>query len=191
MKDLKLIAAVSLDGAIGHDRELIWHIPEDLKRYKERTTGNICIVGLNTYNDLPMAALKGRTHVVVTGDTKGNTIDAPDETQPRYTLKDKNKDPDTKVWSRSTVEEMLELIEEIRGDKKVYVIGGETIYSTLIDHVDEAEITWVNKTYPKANKRFPIDKLFNDFELVGDSNYVKSEKENLLYKFSYYKRIKQ
>jgi len=188
---IRLIAAVSLDGAIGHDRELIWHVPEDLKRYKEKTLGNICIVGVATYDDLPVAALKGRCHVVVSGDygDKMRSIDAPDETQPRFHLKTKEiEDTNAEVWNRSTLDEALDLVEEIRGDREVFVIGGERLYNSMIDHVDVAEITWINKTYPEANKRFPIDKLFNDFQIIGDQNYVRSE-SGLMYKYTLYERI--
>jgi len=188
-----LIAAISLDGAIGHDDELLWHIPEDLKQYKEKTLGNICIVGVTTYDFLPLYALKGRTHIVISGNYGGDkmrSIDAPDETQPRFNLKTKEViDTNAEVWNRSTLKEAIDLAEEIRGeDQKIYVIGGARIYESMIDLVDEAHITWINKLYPTANKRFPIDKLFNDFEITGDQNYVKS-KSGLSYKFTYYERI--
>lgn len=190
---MKLIAAVSLDGAIGHNNELLWNLPEDLQRYKEKTLGNICIVGINTYNFLPIKALKGRVHVVISGDYGDimRGIDAPDETQPRFNLKTKEIiDTNAEVWNRSTLREALDLVEEIRDDdQEIYVIGGERLYESMIDLVDEAEITWINKIYPQANKWFPIHKLFNNFDMVEDTNYFKSKNNGLMYKFTKYKRI--
>ena len=187
---IKLIAAVSLDGAIGHDQNLLWDLPEDLKRYKEKTTGNICIVGVTTYEYLPNEALKGRTHVVVSGYLDGRVIDVPQETQPRYNLQEKEKiEGNYDIWHRITIKDALELVEDIKKEgQEVYLIGGATLYESMIDMVDEADITWINKLYPEANKRFPIDRLFNDFEMTGDSNYIKSE-NGLMFKHTYYKRV--
>lgn len=170
---MKLLAAVSIDGAIGNDDKLLWHIPEDFKRYKERTIGNICIVGFNTYESLPIEALKNRTHIVVSGNygDKMRGIDAPENTQPRY---------------RSTLKEAIDTANKIKKEgQEIFIIGGAQLYESSIDLCDVAEITWVNKTFPKANKRFPIDKLFKNFGIIGDSNWLKSEC-GLMYKFTRY-----
>jgi len=172
MIDLKLIAAVSLDGAIGNNNELIWNVPEDLQRYKKRTSGNVVIVGLNTFMGMPKQAFANRTAIVVCGIINEATLDSLQS---------------LKVYPVSYPEDAIALAEKIAGDREVFVIGGEMIYAEMIDNVNEAEITWINKTYPEANKRFPIDKLFNDFEIVGDQDYLKSI-EDLMYKFTYYKR---
>jgi dihydrofolate reductase len=168
---------------------LLWHLSEDLKHYKKRTQGNICIVGFNTYNSLPVDALRGRTHIVVTGLTDGTTIAVPGEVNPRYTLKDKKyEDKSVIVFARDNVDEAIKTIEEIKKEgQEIFVIGGAQLYKSMIDLCDNAEITWINKLYPDANKRFPIDKLFKDFEIVNDSEWQKS-KSGITYKFTYYKR---
>lgn len=166
MKKIKLIAAVSIDGAIGNDEKMLWHISEDLKNYKRKTTGNIVIVGLNTFFSLPSPALKNRTHIVVCGDCMEiDVIEGVD------------------VIPVTLISEALEKAEEIRGDKEVYVAGGSMIYDSMIDMCDDLEITWINKTYPKANKRFPIEKLKN-FSLQTDGSWISDK--NLEYKYSYY-----
>jgi len=188
---MKVIAAVALDGAIGKDNKLLWNLPEDLKRYKDRTFGNICIVGENTYYSLPDVALKNRTHIVVSGDygDKMKSIDAPEEEQPRFKLVDKKEIPGSNVYNRSTIKEAIDTANEIsREDQEIFIIGGAQIYETMIDHVDDVEITWINQLYPDADRHFPIDKLFNEFEIIGDSNYIKSD-NGILYKFTLYERI--
>lgn len=170
--DVKIIAAVSIDGAIGNDKKMLWHVPEDFKRYKERTTGNILIVGRKTYDTLPYEALKNRTHIVVKHND-GNYIDAP---------------PNTDVYSTYSIRDAIKKAKEIKtNDQEVFIIGGSEVYKQAINICSEAEITWINKTYPDANKKFPIDELFNNFDITGDSNWVKSKKETL-YKFTYYKK---
>lgn len=189
MDNLKIISAVSIDGAIGNDNDLLWYVPEDFKRYKEKTTGNICIVGLNTYKNLPLKALEKRTTIVVSGDYGDESlfIDAPEEKQDRYSLINK-KILGLCVYNRSTINEALTTANEIKKEnQEIYIIGGSQLYKSMIDLCNEAEITWINKLYPEANKRFPIDKLFNDFEIYEDTSWVKS-KSGLKYKFTNYKR---
>jgi len=167
---MKVIAAVALDGAIGKDNKLLWNLPEDLKRYKDRTSGNVCIVGENTYYSLPDIALKDRTHIVIQDD-KTKTIEG------------RNAD----VCMVHSIDEAIEKAKEY-DEKEVFVIGGAQVYTSMIDHVDEVEVTWINQLYPDADRHFPIDKLFNEFEIIGDSNYIKSD-NGILYKFTLYERI--
>ncbi len=173
--DIKIISAVSIDGAIGNDNEMLWHLPEDFKKYKSRTTGNILIVGRNTYNSLPSKALQDRTHIVIK-QNDGTYLAAPKDF------------PGADIYSVHSIEEAIKKAEKLKtNEQEVFIIGGSEIYKQSIDLCNEAEITWINKTYPEANKKFPIDKLFNDFEITGDSNWVMSKNETL-YKFTYYKR---
>ena len=60
-----MISSVSIDGAIGNDNQLLWHLPEDLKQYQVKTHRNICIVGKNTYDTLSFDALKNRTYIII------------------------------------------------------------------------------------------------------------------------------
>lgn len=165
---LRLIAAVSIDGAIGNDNELLWHISDDLKRFKEKTLGNVVIIGRKTYDSLPDAAKKGRDYVVVTTSTKPLSEGTP------YSV------------SNSIAHAIILAKELAKTDKHIYVAGGETIYNEMIDLCDEAEITWVDKIYSKANKRFPIDKLFNEFYISGDQSWYKEN--GLRFKYTTYER---
>ena len=167
-----IIAAVGIDGAIGKDNDLLWHVPEDFKRYKERTTGNILIVGRKTYESLPFKALQNRTHIVVQTNYK-DLIDVPNGCD---------------VRTAYSINEAIELANELKTEEQeIFVIGGAQLYESMIDECDEAEITWINKMYEDANKHFPINKLFNDFSITGDQSWSHSDK-GLLYKFTYYKR---
>jgi len=165
---MKIIAAISLDGAIGNDNKLLWHLPEDLKRFKEKTIGNYLIVGKNTFENLPDKALEERTFFVL------SDIDISTNKNNVYYFTDKNK--------------LLNTINSINlKNNEIYVIGGSQIYEEFIDLCNEADITWINNIYPTANKRFPINKLFNDFEIVDDSKWNKSINK-INYKYTSYKR---
>ena len=68
---ISIIAAVSEDWGIGKDNELLWRIPDDLKRFKRLTTGNAIIMGKKTWESLPRRPLPDRENIVLT--------DIPDE----------------------------------------------------------------------------------------------------------------
>lgn len=154
---LIIIAAVSVDGIIGVDDEIPWRIPEDFKHYRETTMGSVLIVGATTFQLLPPKAHEGREFMILSGS--GNRLE----------LKGKQ------YFQFSKLENILTLLEDEKNDfDKVYVIGGARIYDTLIDYCDEAVITWVDKIIPEGNKKFPMLKLINDFNIVNDSGWKTS-----------------
>jgi len=157
MNNLIIIAAVSIDGVIGIDNNIPWKIPEDFKHYRETTMGNMVLVGYNTFLTLPPKAFEGREYMVLRGE---NPVIENRENLYQF------KDLDTVLYLLQ--DEKTEL-------KTVFVAGGAMVYDTLIDHCDRVVITWVNKTIPNGNKRFPIDKLFANFVVWGDENWQKSK----------------
>lgn len=164
-----IIAAVSLDGVIGIGDEIPWRIPEDFKHFRETTMGNILIVGRTTYLTLPPKALEGRRYVVLNG---GEHIE----------------DLNFRNYQFSSLDTINYLLDgELNNFDKVYVIGGASVYDQMIDYCDEAIITWVNKTYPNGDKKFPIDKLFTNFEEVNTTPYLTS-KTGIKYKIVNYKK---
>lgn len=166
-----MISSVSIDGAIGNDNQLLWHLPEDLKQYQVKTHRNICIVGKNTYDTLSFDALKNRTYIIISN----KRINAPTFAS---------------IYLVKNIDDAIKKAEIIKTDNQdVYVIGGEQIYNSMIDLVDYVEITWINKLYPNANKSFPIDKLFNNFEIIDDSDWIITKPFS--YKFTEYKKIKK
>lgn len=171
MTKIKLISAVAIDGAIGKNNQLLWNLPEDLKRYKEKTTGNVLIVGSTTFKGLPKVALKNRVHVVIDSD-------------PETSLESQS---DPEVHLVSSIGDSIILARKIASeDQDIYVIGGSSIYYMFIDLVDEVEITWINKTYPDADRMFPDWRLDLLFKISSETDWIKSSDGNLEYKYSYY-----
>lgn len=170
---LIIIAAVSVDGVIGIDNDIPWHIPEDFKHFKETTMGNMLIVGATTFLTLPPKAHQGREFVIL---NSGEQLSISGEAIDYYQF--------------SRFDTVIDLIHhENTNVEKMYIIGGSSIYDLFIAYCDECIITWVNKTYPKGNKKFPINKLFDNF--VGDddndSGWLKS-KNNYEYRIRRYIR---
>lgn len=171
MKNMKIIiiAAVSIDGVIGIGNDIPWHIPEDFKHFKETTMGNILIVGVTTFQTLPKKAHEGREFIILNQGEflplKGNTY-----------------------YQFRNLDTVLDLLENGRNRfDKAYVIGGASIYDLIIDYCDECIITWVDKTYPEGDKRFPIVKLITNFTAIEEGEWMKS-KNNFDYKIMRYTR---
>jgi dihydrofolate reductase len=170
--NLIIISAVSLDGVIGVDNEIPWHIPEDFKHFRDTTIDNIVIIGYNTYLTLPPKALEGRRYLVLNA---GNYFE--------------NKNPNVFQFARFDVlQSFIGYHPELFLNKKIFVAGGAMVYETLIDFCDEAIITWVNKEIPNGNKRFPIDKLFANFEACDEHDW-RFSKSGEQFKITHYIKI--
>ena len=67
VKSIVLIAAASKNNALGKDNDLLWHLPDDFKRFKKLTTGHKIIMGRKTFESLPKP-LPNRVHIIITRD---------------------------------------------------------------------------------------------------------------------------
>ncbi len=119
---LTMIAAVAANGVIGRDNRLIWHLPDDLRRFKKLTMGRAVIMGRKTFESLPKL-LPGRTHYVLTRNTD-------------YAV------PEGVILCHSP-EELLAKLPE--GEN--FVIGGGEIYRILLPYADQLDLTEIEKDY--------------------------------------------
>lgn len=105
---ISIIAAVSDDWGLGKENELLWHIPEDLKRFKQLTMGKSVIMGKRTWESLPIKPLPGRYNIVIT-DIPGETFD-----------------------SAVAVYSIEESILKCDPDQEIFIIGGGSVYRQLV-----------------------------------------------------------
>ena len=128
---IKLIVAADENWAIGYQNELLYHIKEDMKRFKALTTGNIVVMGRKTLESMPNGApLPNRENVV---------------------LSSRNLKAEVTLCHT-----LAELGEYLRMQKKdIYIIGGETIYQELLDYCAEAEVTKIYAKKEAADAFFP------------------------------------
>ena len=144
---MNLIAAVDKNWAIGLNNKLLVQIPDDMKFFRQTTTGKVVVMGRKTLESFPNGLpLKNRTNIVLTKDKNYRVKDA----QMVYSL-----------------EELLEELEKYPSED-IYVIGGESIYRQLLDHCDVAHITKIEYAY-EADAWFPnLDEL-PEWEITADS----------------------
>ncbi len=136
---LSLIAAVSQNNVIGSENKLPWHIPEDLKKFKEITADYPMIMGRKTFESLPRV-LSGRDHYVITRNSN---------------FKSENPDANKsdKVYVFNSVNDAIEKIKT-SDYEKVFIIGGGEIYKQTIDFCDFLYITEI-KMDIKGDTFFP------------------------------------
>lgn len=126
---LNLIACIDQEGALGYEGKLLYHLPEDMKRFRQITMGHTIVMGYSTWLSLPDRYLPGRTNAVLTH----RNID-----DPRIkVLRDVSQ-----VWLKSLYED-------------VYVIGGGKVYEQCIHFADSLILTVVNDRAPQADTWFP------------------------------------
>ena len=143
------IAAIGMNNELGKDNQLIWHLPNDFKRFKTLTTGHYIIMGRKTFESFPKP-LPNRTHVIITR-------------QKNYTAE-----------NCIVVDSLKKAIAVCPKDEDVYVIGGGEIYNQSIDFADKLEITRVYHSF-EADTFFPeIDTA--KWELVSEEFHAKDEK---------------
>lgn len=153
--EVNLIAAMSKNRCIGKDNKLIYHIKEDLKRFKELTTNNVIVMGSNTFKSLPKGALPNRINIVVTNNEElKNTYKA-----------------DNLVFVSSIEEALEEYQRNFINDKKLFIIGGGLVYRYVIDNnmVDKLYLTIIDEE-ADGDTFFP--KLGNEWKIVKEEKMV-------------------
>ncbi len=132
---LSIIVAKARNNVIGKNNSLIWHLPEDLKRFKELTTGHTIIMGRKTFESLGRI-LPNRKHVILCNDMKMDIEDERVEILSDISMLDKY----------------------IKSDEENFVIGGATIYRLLMPYANKMYITEIDQefegdvSFPEINK---------------------------------------
>jgi dihydrofolate reductase len=147
---ISIIVAIAENYAIGRDNRLLWHISEDLKRFKRMTSGHKIIMGRNTLLSLPKWPLPNRTSIVIT--------DKQDEVFEGCEM----------VFS------IEEAVQKCGKDEECFVIGGASVYAQFMPLADKLYITRVDRPFD-ADTFFPeISK--DKWELVEKSeSYAMSD----------------
>lgn len=127
---ITLIAAVAENNALGKDNKMMWHLPDDFKHFKTRTSGHHIIMGRKTFESFP-SPLPNRTSVIIT------------------------RQSDYKADGCIIAGSLDEALKACPQDEEVFVIGGGEIYNQSINRADKLDITRVHAEFPDADAYFP------------------------------------
>ena len=158
MQTITMIAAVGENNALGKDNDLLWHLPDDFKRFKQLTTGHCIIMGRKTFESFPKP-LPNRTHIIVTRDKNYNTTH------------------EDCIVTHS----LADALKRTQGDENPFIIGGGEIYKQGEEFANRLEITRVHANF-EADTFFPeINESV--WQLLASEYHPKDAKHN--YDFTY------
>ena len=125
-----IIAAIGKNRELGKDNDLIWHLPNDLKFFKEMTNNHAIIMGRKTFESLPRM-LPNRKHIVLTSSD--------------------NLPSEVEVYK-----ELKQILESYRdSQEEIFIIGGASIYSQFLEHSDKMYLTEIDQEDKNADVFFP------------------------------------
>ncbi|WP_411030193.1 dihydrofolate reductase [Spongiimicrobium sp. 3-5] len=167
MQTITIIAAVAENNALGKDNDLLWHLPDDFKRFKALTTGHKIIMGRKTFESFPKP-LPNRTHIIIT----------------------RNKDYEVPLPQCIVVHSLSDALKLVENDATSYIIGGGEIYKAGMEFANKIELTRVHASL-EADTFFPdIDDEV--WELVSTTHHPADEKHKYGFTYlTYEKRVPQ
>lgn len=160
---ISLIAAIGKNYELGKKSSLLWHMPADMKHFRETTRGHTVIMGRKTFESIGKP-LPNRRNIVVTRD---------------------------RAYSAAGIEVVHSLDEAVNkfpGPEEVFVIGGAEIYKQAMEVADRLYITYVGGDFPDADAFFPeiIPIVWNE---VSREEHKKDSENPFDYVFSFYERF--
>ena len=149
---LSIVVATGINGEIGKDNKLLWHLPADLKYFKNLTSGHPIIMGRHTFESIGRA-LPNRRNIVIT------------------------RQQDLKIEGVDVVHSLEEAIALVNDQEEVMVIGGADVYNQALSIADRIYITRVN-VQPEADRYFPDLNMDNWIKNVDISHPADDKNEH-------------
>ena len=158
---ISIIAAEDENGVIGRNNQLIWHLPADLKRFKQLTMGHHMIMGRKTFDSIGKA-LPGRTTVIIT------------------------RQKDFKKEHSLVADSLKKAIELCKNDHEIFIIGGAQIFKEVISLTDKIYLTQVHHSF-EGDVFFPELKT-DEWKIISREDHEADEKNKYAYSFVDYVR---
>ncbi|WP_257667684.1 dihydrofolate reductase [Parapedobacter tibetensis] len=159
---LSIIVAAAENNAIGKDNELLWHLPNDLKFFKQTTTGHPIIMGRKTFDSVGKP-LPHRRNIIIT------------------------RQPDYVIEGAEVVQSLEEAVACCKGRTEVFIVGGAEIYRQALPLVSRVYLTRVHASM-EGDRYFPeLDE--NEWVLVSSESHLPDERHAHGYTFMVYERM--
>ena len=162
MKSIHAIVAVASDWAIGRQGELLCHMPDDMKHFKEVTMGHSIVMGRKTFESFPRRPLPGRQNIVITRNLQWQ--------YPGVTV-------------AHSVEEAIAAAETA----DVFIIGGADIYEQTLPMVDVLHLTMIHARWASADAFFPALDM-SEWEEVSREHHESDHRNSYEFDFVTLKR---
>jgi dihydrofolate reductase len=159
---ISIIVAIAEDNGIGYKNELLWHLPEDMKRFRKLTLGHTVIMGKKTWESLPKKPLSERTNIIITDN------------------------PHDRFESGITAYSIEDALSKCEENDEIFIIGGGSIYRQFMPIADRLLITHIHKKTP-ADIYFPIIDP-EIWEPVEKEEYLQDDGSQIPYTYVIYRR---
>lgn len=161
---LSIIVAISKNNAIGKDNKLLWHLPDDLKRFKKLTIGHNIIMGRKTFESIGRV-LPNRHHIILSKNAQIN-------------IDDENVE---------IIDDISKLEKYINSDEENFVIGGAAIYKLLMPYCNKMYITEIDKDFD-GDVYFPEISL-EEWKAIEREDGPKDNENDFKYEYVTYERV--
>lgn len=159
---ISFVVAIAENNAIGRNNQLLWHLPADLKFFKNTTSGHTIIMGRKTYESMGRA-LPNRRNIVISSQ------------------------PDLKIEGCEVVNSIEKAIEICKGEEEVFIIGGGNIYKQSLPICNRIYLTIVHHSF-EADTFFP-ELNTQDWKEVSREDHHADEKHPYNYSFIVLERV--
>ena len=163
---ISAIVAVDENFGIGFNGDLLEHIPEDLKHFKELTSGHNVVMGRKTWDSLPKKPLPNRHNLVITKDPS------------IYELTNE-------VWFYTL--RQIEVLMLKNKNMNYFIIGGGQIYEKLLPICDKVYLTKIMVSHENVDTYFPNIELMDNWKCIEQSEI--KQYNDISYQFKTYSRI--
>lgn len=154
------IVAMGRNGEIGFEGDMPWHLPEDLRHFKELTTGHPVIMGRKTWLSIPRRPLPGRRNIVLTHSSDFSEAGA------------------------ETAQSLAAALELAAPPEIPFIMGGGSVYKEALPLMTRLFVTRIDAEFPQADTYFP-EITSEDWELVSQSEPLIS-RTGMIYRFETY-----
>ena len=155
---LSIIVAIGKNNEIGGGNNLLWHLPAELKHFKEITTGHTIIMGRKTFESLPKGPLPNRRNIVI------------------------SRNPGLKIEGAEVYASLDHALLKVMDEEKVFIIGGAQIYRQSFPDADKLYLTKVHAEFPQADTFFPeID--YSKWQEINRETFPSDEKNAYAFSF--------
>lgn len=155
-----IIAAAGQNNSLGKDNDLVWHLPDDFKRFKELTSGNYILMGRKTFESFPKP-LPNRKHLIIT------------------------RQKDYSVPENCFVFDSIQKAIDFTDNQDIWIIGGGEIYKQSMEIADRIELTRVHSEFD-ADTFFP--EIGDEWELVKEEYHTSDERHKYAFTYLTYDR---
>ena len=166
---MKMIAAVNETWGIGKDNSLLYHIPEDMKFFREKTTGHTVVMGRNTFLSMNEHPLKGRTNIILSSDKS-------------FRDRIMRTAYDDTVIVTDTIDMILQIDKQ---SDNLFIIGGERLYREFEPCCKTAFITKIYDA-TNADRYFPDLDRSENWNITYRSDIKTDTKTGIRFRFCTY-----